>query len=118
MRLSDFKNEEALDLLVEILEPVSTVFSDEEVAVAYKEKGKLEAIKVAIKNHKKEVLEILALLDGKDPEKYEISFLALPIKLLQILNDPELADLFSSQGQMGEAISFGSVMENTEEKER
>ena len=88
--------------------------SDEQIAEAYQKVSKLEAIKIAIKNHKTEVIEILAILDGEDPEEYEVNIFTLPVKILQILNDPELIKLFGSQGQTGGAKSSGSVLENIE----
>lgn len=114
MKLSDYKGEEALDLIVEILEPITKIMSDKEIAEAYQKVSKLEAIKIAIKNHKKEVIEILAILDGANPAEYEINIFTLPIKILEILNDPELIKLFGLQGQTGGAISSGSVSENIE----
>lgn len=114
MKLSDYKGEEALDIIVDLLEPMTKIMSDKEIAQAYQEVSKLEAIKIAIKNHKKEVIEILAILDGADPKEYEVNIFTLPVKLLEILNDPELVKLFGSQGQTGGAISSGSVSENTE----
>ena len=73
--------------------------------------------KMAIKGHKKDVIELLAGLECKKPEEYvkEIGILTLPAKLLEILNDPELQDLFTSRGQNTEDESSGSATENTEE---
>ena len=114
MKLSDYKGEEALDLIVELLDPITKIMSDKQVAEAYQKVSKLEAIKIAIKNHKTEVIEILAILAGEDPEEYEVNIFTLPVKNLQILNDPELIKLFGSQGQTGGAKSSGSVSENIE----
>lgn len=114
MKLSDYKGEEALDLIVELLDPITKIMSDKQVAEAYQKVSKLEAIKIAIKNHKTEVIEILAILDGEDPEQYEVNIFTLPVKILEILNDPELIKLFGSQGQTGGAKSSGSVLENIE----
>ena len=44
----------------------------------------------------------------------EVNFFTLPVKILEILNDPELVKLFGLQGQTGGAISSGSVSENIE----
>ena len=114
MKLSDYKGEEALDLIVELLDPITKIMSDKQIADAYQKVSKLEAIKIAIKNHKTEVIEILAILDGEDPKEYEVNIFTLPVKILEILNDPELIKLFGSQGQTGGAKSSGSVSENIE----
>ena len=100
MRLSDIKNEQALDTLAEIMEPAAEILADEEVRTIYKGgQPKLKLAVYIIKNHKKSVIEILARLDGENPDEYEFSLLTLPKKVLELLSDPGLADLFTSQGQ-------------------
>ena len=71
--------------------------------------NRLKAIGMAIRNHKESVITILALLDGVPVEEYKFNALTLPLKILQLLNDPELLQLFTSQGQTGDANSSGSV---------
>ena len=117
MKLSDYKGEKALDVLADLIDPASEIFGDKEIIDAFRNGKKLKGVKFAIKNHKKSVIELLAILDDEDPEKYaeKINLLTLPVKLLQILNDSELAQTFSSQGQTGDATSSGSVSENIEE---
>ena len=116
MKLSDFKGEKALDILADLIEPASEVFGDKEVLAAFQGGKRLNAVKLAIKNHKPAVIKILAVLEGETPEEYaeKITLFTLPMKLLQILNDPELLQAFSSQGQTGDATSSGSASESTE----
>ena len=117
MKLSDYKGEKALDILADLIEPATEIFGDKAVSKEFQSGKKLKAVKVAIKNHKKAVIELLAVLDGEDPKTYEerVTIFTVPMKLLQILNDPELLQAFSSQGQTGDATSSGSVSENIEE---
>jgi len=120
MRLSECKGEQALDILADLMEPAVAIMGDKEVVELYRSGApKIKIIKSAIKNHKKEVVEILALLDGEDPETYveKINILTLPMKLLDIFNDRELMDLFQSQGQETETSS-GSATESTEANEQ
>ena len=113
MRLSDIKGEAALDAFVDIIDPASEIFADAELKRLYMANAtKIELVKFAIKNHKKAVIEILAALDGKKPEEFEISVLTLPAKLLEILNDPEIIGLFQPQGQT--QTSSGSATGNIE----
>lgn len=99
MRLSEIKNEAAIDVLIEILDPASEIIGDPEFKKAIEARtNNMELVKLILKNHKKAVIAILAALDGKKPEEYEVGILSLPVKLLEILNDPELASLFTSQG--------------------
>ena len=120
MRLSDYKGEQALDLLADLMEPVDGIMADKAIADAVKRnRPKLEIAKTAIKNHKREVVEILAILDGENPENYaeKITIFSLPSKLLEILNDPDFMSLFTSQGQKTETSS-GSAMGNTKASEQ
>ena len=95
MKLSEYKNEQALDILADILEPSSKSFSDKEVKEAFGTGDKIKGIKTVIKTHKKEIIEILAVLDGVPVAEYECNVLTLPVKLLEILNDTDLMSFFS-----------------------
>lgn len=117
MKLSDYKGEEALLVLADLIEPVGEIMTDKEVLKDLTKGGnKFSAIAVAIRKHTKAVIALLAALERKDPVEYahEVTLATLPAKLLEILNDPELAQLFTSQGQTGDATSFGSASEKTE----
>lgn len=116
--LADVKGDAALDLVADLIDPVTEIMSDPVVAAAYrgteKEPGsKAKAIKVAIKTHKKAVTTILALMDEEDPKTYEPSAMVIPVRLLQILNDPDMNSLFTSADQSSEENTSGSVSENS-----
>lgn len=117
MKLSEIKGEQALDVMADLVEPIAEIFSDKEVQQIYKAKQPyIKMVKPAIKNHKSAVITILALLDGEDPGKYtkKINLLSLPGKLLEILNDKDLQEVFRSQGQMMDEDVSGSATEDTE----
>ena len=118
MKLSEVKGEAAIDMLADLIEPAGEIMGDPNVADAYRNKSRLAAVKVAIKNHKKAVIEILAVLDGIPVEEYDPNMFSLPVKLLEILNDKELAQLFTLQGQTGDATSSVSASENTKDKKQ
>lgn len=106
-------NEDALDLFADLLEPVAEILADEELVKTIRSDGKLvTAVKLAIKRHKREVVEILARLEDKAPEEYEVNLLALPVKLLNLLGRPEIKELFISQGQSDDAAPSGSATGN------
>lgn len=111
MRLSDIKGERALDVIADLIEPVSEILIDDRVRTAFGG-DRLELVRIILKEHKKQIIEILAILDGEDPATYEISLVTLPAKILELLNDPELATLFGLQGPTGGATSSASVSEN------
>lgn len=115
-KLSEYENEEALNLLAEIIEPVSSIFSDKEFVDSFKD-SKLSAIKYVLKVHPKDVISILASLDGVPVEEYKCNAVTLPIMLMQVLNDKELLDFFKSQGLEMAEKSSGSATVSIEEKQ-
>ena len=119
MKLSEYKNEQAIELLADIIEPLGEILSDAELKNAFKAKVKLTKFaKIILKKHKSEVVEILAALDGKEVEDYECDIVSVPMKLLEILNDPMLLDFFASQPKTKHEQSSGAVMEVTTENEQ
>lgn len=118
MKLSEVKGEAALDLLADIIEPASEIMSDPKVKDVVSAKNKGEIIKLLIKSHKKSIIEILAAIDGVPVDKYDVNVLTLPVKILEILNDQELMNFFTSQVQMEEQTSSIAPTGNTEEKRK
>lgn len=107
MKLSDYKGEQAIDILAEIIEPFANIMADEKIQKMFKEREKvnhapIEYVKVALKNHKKEIIQILATVDGKTYEEYAetVNVFTLPGQILELVNDPQFKNLFTSQRQM------------------
>ena len=102
MKLSEIKKDEALDVLADILEPASQILTDEKIKELFQKESKLKLVSYILKNHKSEIIEIMARLDGEEPEDYTFSLIDLPKKVLEILNDEALKDLFTSQAQLSD----------------
>lgn len=115
----DFKGEKALEVFADLLEPATEIINDKKVKELFQKKGTplLKVVKVAIKEHKKEVVQIMAILNDKTVEEYtnQISILTLPMEFLQLVNNPAIKELFTLQGQNADTMNSGSAMENTEE---
>ena len=114
MKLSEYQGEAALDILADLIEPAGEIMSDKEIGDVFK-KNRFKAIGLAIKNHKKAVMQIMATMDGVPVDEYKCNVFTLPVKILELLNDSELIRLFTYQGRTGDANSSGSASENTEE---
>ncbi len=114
MKLSEYQGEAALDLLADLIEPAGEIMSDKEIGEVFN-KNRFKAIGLAIRNHKKAVMQILATMDGVPVDEYKCNVFSLPVKILELLNDPEMIRLFQYQGQTGDANSSGSASENTED---
>lgn len=118
-RISEYRDEEALDLLADLLGPAITIVNTEGFQDAFNSGNKLGAIKIAIKGAKGAVMEILARLDGVPVEEYHCNVLTLPARLLEILNDEVLVDFFTEQAQTGTLKDVsGSATANTEDAGR
>ena len=111
MKLSEFKDDAALELIADIIEPATEILADPAIKEAFS-RSKMAAIKVAIKSHKNAIREIVARLDGKNPEEYHFTALSLPVKLLSMFNDPDLQQLFTSSGQKEDETACSSASEN------
>lgn len=89
-KFSEIKGEEALDVLAEILVPIVVIASDEEVKAGI-ETNVAQCVAVALKKYKKEVMDILRAIDGKEPD---VDLLTLPTIMVEILNEPAVQSLF------------------------
>lgn len=111
-KFSEIKGEDALDVLADILEPISEIVADKKFVNLLTGNKKAQAAACALKHHKKEVLTILAVLDGTPVEEYAPSVLEIPALILKLLNDPDLIKVF----QLADPEKFsGSATGNTEE---
>lgn len=116
MKFSELKGEAALEALADMIEPAAEIVADVDFVNCLRRGNKMKAVQLALRNHKKAIIQILAAADGQKPDTFEVNLLTLPKKLIEVFNDPEVVDLFQLQGQ--EQTSSGSAMENTEAKEK
>ncbi len=118
-KLSDYKGEDALEIIADILEPSVEIMTDKEMFDLFKSKDtkKITLVKTMLKRHKRAVLDIFAAIEREDPETYGPNIMEIYSALLNILNDPELTKLFWSQAQKAEEKPSGSATESTAEKE-
>ncbi len=119
MKLTDYQNEDALEVLANIIEPVTEILQDNKIAKIFSGQkfNTMETIKVLLKDHKKSVVEVMAALNNVPCEEYKFNIISGTKQLFELLNDKELLDFFQSQKKMSEPASFGSAMESTEESE-
>jgi len=118
MKLSEIRGEAALDLLADIIEPAAEIMSDPEIKELAEAKNKGAIVKAIIKKHKKSIMVILAALDGVPVDEYQMNVFTLPMKLLEILNDPELVDFFTSQEWTAALTASTAPTVNTMGKEK
>lgn len=112
MRPNEVKNEQAIEMLADMFDPLIKITTDNEVVTAARSGNRLLAVKCILKNHSREVFEIMALAEGVPVDEYECNVMTLPIKLVELFNKPEFEFLFPSQGQKTDETSSGSATEN------
>lgn len=117
-KLSDFKGDAALDILEELIDPVGDIAGDQNVIKMLQKRDIKGAAKSMIGEHRGSVIKILSVLDGVTPEEYmeNVSIFTIPMALVDLLNDPDLVELFRYQGQG--VASSGSGSEITEGENR
>lgn len=113
-KLSDFKGEEAFDLLADLIDPMGDIFSNGEFLQALGTDNK-KALKSLLKNNRKSVVEVLARLNEVPVEDFQYNVATLTVQCLALMNDKELLSVFTSQGQIEEEDASGSATENTQE---
>jgi hypothetical protein len=112
MRLSDIKGEKALDAMADLIDPLAEIAQNKILVGLIRKKNYKEAVKIGLKQHKKAVLTILAILNQQDVETYEPTLAEIPKMLLDLFNDKELLNLFSSQAEQTNETSSSSAMVN------
>ncbi len=119
MKLSEIKGERALEVLADILDPIGEIGADEKfMTLLTKDKDLKAALKVILKEHKKSMLTIIALLNGEDVDTYQPSLLELPAMIMELIQDKDFIGLFISQEQSSEKTSSGPATESTEANEQ
>lgn len=92
-KLSEIKGEEALDVIAEILVPITAIANDDEVKEGF-ETNVAKCISIMLKKYKAEVMHILAVVDGKKVEDLDFDILELTGSLVELLNEPAVQSLF------------------------
>lgn len=115
-KLSEYENEDALDLLGDLIEPIGNFCADKKFEKIFKEGSKIKIIQYCLKTkaRQKDILTILARLEGVPLSDYKANIFSLPVKLIELWDDEELVNFFVSQGFGMGNESSGSATENTE----
>jgi len=123
-KLSEFKDDEAMDVLAEILDPMVNMMKNKDFVLAMRgdrQKGikpnRVEAIKIAITDNRSDVVKIMAVLNETPVEEFHYNLLTLPQMMVEMFNDKELIHFFSYKSETDLETPSGSAMVNTEESQ-
>lgn len=111
-KLSDFRDEEAIIVVGELLDPILCILQDVSNKDVELSGNYFKVFSDIFKNSPKEMMRIFAILDGKDPKTYSCTATEVMANIVSLVSDAELISLFTSQSQMGDAKSSGSVSAN------
>ena len=114
MRLSEFKDEKAIEVVAKLLVPIGNIAKNRENAKA-KGENILSFASSMLRNNASDVKAMLAILDEKEPEEYHCTVATVFKDVLNMISDPELLEIFGLQRQT--AASSGSASENIEAQE-
>ncbi len=82
-KLSDYKGNEAIELWADLMDPLSVIFADEEVAKTIKSgKSKIAIASAVLRLHSDEAVEILERVD-----ETPVDGLNIVIRLVELINE-------------------------------
>lgn len=107
MKLSDLKGERAVEVIADIIAPLSSIASDQEQLQLFRikrQEGESDkdvavrdiSVKIPklLKTHKADVLAILCAINGTEPE--ELSVMEIIKQAMELIGDPDFLSLFIS----------------------
>lgn len=132
MRLSDIKGERVFDVIADLIPPIANIAQDAAVSALFRQQtvkgtgpdGKITAgdvyrataeriaknIPALIKDHRGDMVTILATIKGVPEEDYKesLTMATLVYDVTELLNDDEFTQLFFSSAGQGQKDSGGS----------
>ena len=112
MKLTDFKGEKGIQVVGRLLVPITNILGNPDNGTSVASGNLITQVSAFFRNNPKDVLEVLAIMDDKDPKDYNITAQDALAKLLAWFDDPELLGLFGLQSQP--ETSSGSATMTTE----
>ena len=96
MKYTEFNKFQSVDALAEIIEPIFTIFANPKLKEVSEAENKtvIQAAKAILKENPKEILEVLAALDGTTVDEYECTPISLFKSVVELLQDKDLSGFF------------------------
>lgn len=113
-RLSDYENEDAIELWADLLDPIGVILQDKEIAKIIRSgKAPVTIAKEILKCHKKEATEILLRIDSTPLNGLNL-IVRLVNVLMELLNSSEAKGFFGFAETVMDSASSGNATESTE----
>ncbi len=118
-RLEDARGADAIDLIADLIDPLTEIAQDEEILKLTRKKGTpvFKIVQAILRRHKDSAIQILAIIDGVEPEDYKGNAFTIIGRLLSLLNNKDIQSFFGVSPERKQKKSSGRATENTEETE-
>ena len=107
MKLSEIKGDRAVEVIADLIEPIANIASDKECADLFdvkpvkgedkkvtSRKHLVKKVPMLLKSHKRDVIQIIATLDGKSVD--DMNMFSIAAALIGFVKDEALIELFTS----------------------
>ena len=98
MKLSEFENEKGVEVVAKLLVPIGNIVQNRDNAKA-RGGTKLDFVSAILANNPKDVMNMLAILNDKEPSEYHCNAATIIFDVMNMLADEELLQLFGLQRQ-------------------
>ena len=107
MKLSEIKGERAVEVIADLIEPIANIASDKDCSDLFSvkpvkgedakttaRKHLVKKVPMLLKSHKRDVIQIIATLDGKSID--DMNLFSITAALIGMVQDEALIELFTS----------------------
>ena len=98
MKLSEFKDEKAIEVVAKLLVPIGNIVKNRDNANA-RGGTQLEFASAILANNPSDVKDMLAILNDVDPSEYHCNAATVIFDVMNMLADEQLLQLFGLQRQ-------------------
>ncbi len=117
-KLSDYKGDDAIELWVDLLDPLTAILTDDEIRkIVTRGENKIVIAKTLLKNHKSDVVEVMTRIDPEPLDGLNIITRLIAL-ITEIGQNEEIKSFFGYAEEVKtEKGASGLHMVNTEAKE-
>jgi hypothetical protein len=98
LKLSEFRDEKAVEVVAKLLVPIGRIVSNKDNAKA-RGGSNLEFASAILANNPADVKDMLAILNDKGPSEYHCTAATVIFDVMNMLDDEQLLQLFGLQRQ-------------------
>ena len=114
-KLSEYEGDEAIDVIVDVMDAIVPFLKDKEVMSAWRDKNVIAGFKASRKKYPAEFKEFLSAY-SRIPvdEMQQLTSVKVLDLYASIMSDPIMMSFFASQSRKKDKGSFGSATESSE----